>query len=198
MQEGEIMPVGSLERVKVDVRFLAASNRNLAEMVEAGDFRKDLYYRLNVIEISLPPLRGRSQDIPLLAEHFLQKYSREQGVAPKVLGKPAMRKLLKHRWPGNVRELENVIRRALIVSSGPVIKAHDIDISRPLSANISGRSDLFSMSYREAKKVVQSEFQRAYVRRLLSECEGSVSKAAHRAGLSRWAIHQMAKRYGLK
>ncbi len=198
MQDGEIAPVGSAERIKIDVRVLAASNRNIAEMVELGEFRKDLYYRLNVIEIALPPLRERREDIPLLAEHFLQKYSRGERAEPKALGKPAMRKLLKYRWPGNVRELVNVIRRAMIVSSGRVINASEIDLRRGVSPNSSRRPDLLSMSYHEAKKIVQSEFQRAYVRRLLSECGGSVSRAARRAGLSRSAIHQMAKRYGLK
>ncbi len=198
MQDGEIAPVGSAERIKIDVRVLAASNRNIAEMVELGEFRKDLYYRLNVIEIALPALRERREDIPLLAEHFLQKYSRGERAEPKALGKPAMRKLLKYRWPGNVRELENVIRRAMIVSSGRVINASEIDLRRGVSPNSSRRPDLLSMSYHEAKKIVQSEFQRAYVRRLLSECGGSVSRAARRAGLSRSAIHQMAKRYGLK
>jgi len=207
MQDGEVLPVGSSERIKIDTRFLAASNRELVEMVELGEFRKDLYYRLNVIEIILPPLRDRKEDIPLLAEHFLRKYHREQRwgdpwpwkeSAPKSLSKPAMRKLVKYRWPGNVRELENVIRRALIVSSGPVIKENQINLKGPVLLNISGRPDLLSMRYRDAKKIVQSQFQRAYVKRLLSECGGSVSKAASRAGLSRQGLHQMAKRYGLK
>jgi len=198
MQDGEVVPVGSSERIKVDVRFLAASNRNLREMVDSGDFRKDLYYRLNVVEMTLPPLRERREDIPLLAHHFLQKYSREQGIAPKILAKAAMNKLLKHTWPGNVRELENVIQRALIVSSGPVIKANEIDLSKATSPNVSSRPDLLSMKYHEAKMLVQSEFQRAYVRHILLECNGSMSKAARRCGLSRRGIHKLSKRYGLK
>ncbi len=167
-------------------------------MVESGEFRKDLYYRLNVIEITLPPLRQRRQDIPLLAEYFLRKYGREQGMAPKTLSKPAMRKLLKYRWPGNVRELENVIRRALIVSSGPLVKANEVDLRKPILLNMSRRPDLLSMGYHEAKRVVQHEFQKAYVRRLLAECGGSVSRAASRAGVSRQTFHQMAKKFGLK
>ncbi len=198
MQDGEILPVGSSDRIKIDVRLLAASNRDLRAMVESGEFRKDLYFRLNVIEITLAPLRGRKEDIPLLAEHFLQKYRREREATPKMLGKPAMTKLLKYRWPGNVRELENVIRRALIVSSGRVITASEIDLRKPVLPNVSRRPDLLSMSYREAKGIVQSEFQRAYLTSLLSECGGSVSKAASRAGLSRQAVHQMAKKHGLK
>jgi DNA-binding NtrC family response regulator len=198
MQEGEIVPVGGSERVKIDVRFLAACNQNLWEMVESGEFRTDLYYRLNVIEVTIPPLRERTGDISLLAEHLLHKYCGEQRVARKVLGKAAVGKLVKHNWPGNVRELENVIRRAVIVSRGRVIKANDIDLRRSISPNLSGRAYLLSMPYREAKKIIESEFQKAYLRRLLLACGGSVSKAAKRAGLSRQAIHQMAKRYGLK
>lgn len=198
MQEGEVVPVGGTERVKVDVRVLAASNRNLWEMVELGEFRRELYYRLNVIEMTIPPLRDRKGDIALLAEHFLDKYCREEGVEQKVLGRPAARKLLRYNWPGNVRELENVIRRAVIVSSGKVVKASDIDLKRAVPADVSGRSDLLSMSYREAKKIVQGEFQKAYLRRMLSESGGSVLKVADRAGLSRQAVHEMLRKHGLK
>lgn len=198
MQDGEILPVGSSERIKIDVRILAASNRNLGDMVESGEFRKDLYYRLNVIEITLPPLRERGEDIPLLVEYFLQKYNREEGTERKVISKPAMAKLLKYTWPGNVRELENVVRRALIISRGRVVKVNEIELRGPGRPNISERPDLLSMRYRDAKRIVHSEFQRAYVKRLLSDCGGNVSKAANRAGLSRQALHQMAKQYGLK
>ncbi len=198
MEEGEIMPVGSSERVQVDVRFLAASNRDLWEMVGLGEFRRELYYRLNVIEITLPPLRERQEDIPLLAEHFMKKYTGEHGVGRKKLGRPALSKLVSYRWPGNVRELENVIRRAVIVSRGKVIPAKDIDLKGTFTPNIGSRPDLLSMPYREAKGVIESEFQRAYLKRLLSESNGNVARAAERAGLSRQAVHEMAKRYGLK
>jgi two-component system response regulator AtoC len=198
MQEGEVVPVGGTERVKVDVRVLAASNRNLWEMVELGEFRRELYYRLNVIEMTIPPLRDRKADIALLTEHFLERYCREQGVEQKALGRPAARKLLGYNWPGNVRELENVIRRAVIVSSGKVIKASDIDLKRAVPADVSGRSDLLSMPYREAKKVIEGEFQKAYLRRMLSELGGSISKVADRAGLSRQAVHEMLRKHGLK
>ncbi len=198
MQDGEILPVGSSQRIKIDVRVLAASNRNLADMVASGEFRKDLFYRLNVIEISLPALRERREDIPALVEHFLRKYGQDQGMKGKAIGKPAWRVLLKYSWPGNVRELENVVRRALIMSRGRVIRAEDIQLKEPGRPNLSSRPDLLSMKYRDAKSHVQSEFQKAYVQRILSECGGNISRAAARAGLSRQALHQMAKQYGLK
>jgi len=198
MEGGEIMPVGSSERVRIDVRFLAACNRDLWEMVASEEFRKDLYYRLNVIEINVPPLRERKDDIPLLAEHFLNKYSKEHGAERKSLGRPAMRRLLNYRWPGNVRELENVIRRAVIVSKSEVIPARDINLKGIFSPNISGRTDWLSMPYHQAKRAIESEFQRAYLKRLLSKSGGSVSRAAQRSGLSRQAVHQMAKKHGLK
>jgi len=197
MQDGEILPVGSSERLTIDVRFLAASNRNLWEMVELGEFRRDLYYRLNVIEMTIPPLRQRKEDIPLLAEHFLEKLCREQGVRQKVLGQPAARKLLRHNWPGNVRELENVIRRAVIVSSSRVVKADDLDLKQSSPAGISARAALLSMRYHEAKRIIESEFQKAFLRRLLAESGGSISNAAERAGLSRQAVHEMLRRHGL-
>jgi DNA-binding NtrC family response regulator len=198
MEEGEILPVGSSERVKIDVRFLAASNRDLWEMVASGEFRRELYYRLNVIEITLPPLRERKEDIPLLAEHFLDKHCQEHRVERKSLGRPALAKLLNYRWPGNVRELENVIRRAVIVSKRNVIQAREIDLKGTFTPHIAGRTDLLSMPYRQAKRVMESEFQRAYLKRLLSESGGNMAKAAKRAGLSRQAVHEMTKRCGLK
>jgi len=198
MEEGEIMPVGSTERVKVDVRFLAASNRDLWEMVLSDEFRKELYYRLNVIEIDVPPLRDRKEDIPLLTEHFLRKHCGDLGVQQKSVGKAALRKLLGHRWPGNVRELENVIRRAIILSKGPVILARDVQLQRSFSASASERADLLSMPYHRAKGVVEREFQKAYVSRLLSRSGGKMKEAAQRSGLSRQSIHQIAKRHGLK
>ncbi len=198
MQEGEIVPVGSSERVKIDVRFLAASNRNLWEMVQLGEFRKDLYYRLSVIEITVPPLRERIDDIPLLAEHFLRRFSEEHGVEPKGLATLSLRKLLRYNWPGNIRELENVIRRAVIVSRGKAVNPKDIELRPSVSPSFPGSAELLSMPYREAKKVVENEFQKAYLRGLLSRCGGSVSEAAKRARLSRQTIHDMVRTHGLK
>jgi DNA-binding NtrC family response regulator len=120
LQEGTFTPVGSTEQRKVDVRVIAATNRNLREMVDAGTFREDLYYRLNVINIRVPPLRERKEDIPLLAEHFLVKES-EKGGPKKMLTKRALEKLYDYVWPGNVRELQNVVERCVVLAEGDEI-----------------------------------------------------------------------------
>ena len=118
MQEKEFIPLGSVSSIKVDVRIIAATNIDLMELVRRGTFREDLYYRLNVISIRLPPLRDRKEDIPLLVEHFLEKYSLENHKRVERLSEEAMQVLMNHMWPGNVRELENVIERAVVLSTG--------------------------------------------------------------------------------
>ena len=120
LQEKEVRPVGATHRVPIRARIVAATNRDLAAMVECGTFRKDLFYRLNVVKLQLPALRNRREDIPLLAAHFLDRISREQGVK-FTLSDEALRTIMEHDWPGNVRELENAIERACALSSGPVL-----------------------------------------------------------------------------
>ena len=125
LQEKEVRPVGATHRVAINVRILAATNRNLAAMVEQGRFRKDLYYRLSVVNLRIPPLRERKQDIPLLAAHFLERMSRETGTT-HTLSDDALRTMVEYEWPGNVRELEHSIDRACTLSSGPVVHLGDL------------------------------------------------------------------------
>jgi DNA-binding NtrC family response regulator len=121
IQEGEFRPVGSDAHVQVNVRLLAASHRDLEAMVRKGEFREDLYYRVNVLTVSLPPLRERRDDIPLLVDHFLQKFSKELGKELRRVSPEAMALLENHHWPGNIRELENVIERAVVLGAGDVL-----------------------------------------------------------------------------
>ncbi len=125
LQEKEVRPVGANHRIAINVRILAATNRDLSGMVEQGRFRKDLYYRLSVVNLRIPPLRERKQDIPLLANHFLERMARETGV-PHTLSDDALRTLMEYEWPGNVRELENSLDRACTLSSGPILHLGDL------------------------------------------------------------------------
>ena len=125
LQEKEIRPVGATHRVPINVRILAATNRDLATMVEQGRFRKDLFYRLNVVSLRIPPLRDRREDIPPLVAHFLDRVKRKGG-QPPMLSDAALRTMMEYSWPGNVRELENSIERACALSSGPVLHAGDL------------------------------------------------------------------------
>jgi len=136
VQEREVEPVGGERKEKIDVRFLAATNRDLGRLIAEGKFREDLYYRLNVVEIRLPPLRERADDVPFLAEHFLEKWSKAHGRAVEGFGPQAMRALQAYAWPGNVRELENVMERAVLLCRSGLI-----EISHLPAAIISGGVD---------------------------------------------------------
>jgi len=121
LQDRRFMQLGGVQEIQVDVRIIAATNVDLRQAVRDGRFREDLFYRLNVISIDLPPLRSRREDIPLLATHFLKHYAEENGVSPRTLAADALRALIDYDWPGNVRELENAIERGVVLSSGPII-----------------------------------------------------------------------------
>jgi len=196
LQEREVKPLGSPKNVKVNVRVLASTNRNLKELMSQGTFREDLYYRLNVISIHLPPLRERQEDIPLLAGRFLKKYSLEYGKEGIKLAPGVMDELLRNEWPGNVRELENTIRRAIILCRGPVITLSELG---PEAQNdCLGTENLKDLSYREAKSRILERFNREYLSVILSENQGNVTHAARKCGLERQAFQQILRRYGVK
>lgn len=191
LQEKEYRPLGSPLINQADVRIIAATNVDLKEKAAEGSFRKDLYYRLNVGSLHLPSLRERKADIPLLAEHFLETYSRQYGRGTLSLSREAISKLVDYDWPGNVRELENVIQRALIRSTSPVLSARDIDIPEP-SANVRKES------FHEAKAIIVKEFERNYIRKTLAANNGNISQAAKEAGLHRASFWKLMKRHQLQ
>ena len=217
LQEGEIKRVGSNETRVVDVRVIAATNIDLTEKIAAGRFREDLYYRLNVIAISLPPLRERHEDIPLLAQHFLRKYARQTGKEVQRMSPEALSALTAFAWPGNVRQLENAIERAVVLCSGDEVTLADLpddvgggerarfgassESSRVLkldaaSALDSVASTLADLPYPEAKKRLMREFDRAYAAQLLERAGGNVSEAARLAGLDRSNFRRVLRRHG--
>src|SRR6185312_5298510 len=140
LQERELERVGGNETIKVDVRVVSATNRNLEKMIEEGEFREDLYYRLNVFPINLPPLRDRLEDLPVLVTHFISKFARQMGTVPAGAASEAMSKLREYNWPGNVRELENIVERAMILAKGGPLQATHLDFGKRSvpSANQSG------------------------------------------------------------
>jgi transcriptional regulator with GAF, ATPase, and Fis domain/serine/threonine protein kinase len=186
LQEREVRPVGGTRDVAVDVRVLAATNRDLAAMVAAGSFRQDLFYRLCVVAITLPPLRERREDLPLLAAHLLDRAAADLGVPARPLSRAALARLGTHDWPGNVRELENALRAALLLGSGSEIGAEDL-VLRPAPAP--GRSGAAG-SLRDQ--------QREAVDQALREAGGRVALAARRLGVSRVTLYRWIKTYGLR
>ncbi|PIS11232.1 MAG: nitrogen fixation protein NifA [Bdellovibrio sp. CG10_big_fil_rev_8_21_14_0_10_47_8] len=195
LQEGTFTPVGATEQRKVDVRIIAATNRNLKEMVEQGTFREDLYYRLNVINLRVPPLRERKEDIPLLAEFFLQKSTESTGLAKRALTKRALEKLYDYPWPGNVRELQNEMER-LVVLSGEDTKILPEMLS-PKIMEIADKSKVQGARLQGKLKDALEELERDMIREGLRRTGWNKSKLAKELGISRAGLIMKVEKYGL-
>jgi len=198
LQEKEIKPLGQTKSIRVDVRVIASTNRDLKEKIRKQEFRGDLFYRLNVLTVHMPPLRERKEDIPLLAEHFLRYYCKEFGKPHKSLSPELMDLLLKKNWEGNVRELENIINRAILLSTGDLIKPYEIGWTpEPADSCVVGR-EIHGMHYKEAKEEVLHRFHAEYLGELLRRNGGNVTHSARECGLERQALQQILRRYGIK
>lgn len=191
LQEGEARPVGGTRSIKINVRLLAATNRSLKEAIAKKTFREDLYYRLAVMPIMIPPLRGRLDDIPLLTDHFIQKYTAQNGKGHMTLSKEASELLLRMPWKGNVRELENVIERGVLVSQGSEISLESLLIEEEIhSLGVTSCPSLFS-STQEARSRVEKE----RIIESLQQHNGNKSMAARSLGISRASFYNKLKRY---
>lgn len=191
LQEGEYRPVGASEFIQADVRLLAACNRPLMELVQEGRFREDLYYRLNVLKVELPPLRDRGNDIILLARHFLDEVVRDEGLPPKELSAASLRTLLSYGFPGNVRELRNLIERAAVLATSDLLEPDDLFLT--VEPPRSGPGEWFDLPLRRAKE----EFQTHYLEQLLARHDGVVAHAAAEAGITRESLHRLLKKLGM-
>jgi two-component system response regulator AtoC len=199
LQEHEFERVGSNTPIKVDVRVIAATNRNLADDVAEGSFREDLYYRLNVIALELPPLRERMDDVPLLVEHFLQKYRSDSPTGNPRISEEALQKLMGYDYPGNVRELENVVHRAIILARGLVITPQHI-----LFTGAPGKRD-GEIDGHIAEKVamgvtlkdIVAEAERHAIEAALEQTGGNRTQAAKQLGIYRRLLYAKMKEYGL-
>jgi two-component system response regulator GlrR len=192
LQEGEYRPVGSNGVQRADVRVISASNHKLSDLVARGAFRQDLYFRLNVLTLELPPLRERRDDIAALALHFLRRFAAQfqrpvTGLAPR-----ALQKLLLHDWPGNVRELKHVIERAVLLAAGPTLAAEDIDLGGHPDASADADS------FRVAKARVIEHFERSFIEHLLAAHGGNVTHAAQAARKNRRAFFELMRKYRIE
>jgi len=200
LQEGEIRRVGGTEPIAVDVRVVAATNRDLEAEVRAARFREDLYFRINVVTIRLPPLRERPGDIPLLVEHFLHKYASREGRSEAGIGPEAAAALKRHSFPGNVRELENTIERALALSKDGFILASDLPkeiaaLTRPQAAAAAPAGDGSAGSLIEDRPTLQ-ELERRYIELILRETGGNKKRAAELLGIDRRTLYRTLEREG--
>ncbi|WP_427980256.1 sigma 54-interacting transcriptional regulator [Agarivorans sp.] len=186
LQEREVRPVGSTKNIAVDVRIVSASHQDLYQAVQQQQFREDLYYRLNVVELALPPLVKRREDIPLLVHHFSQQIAERQGVPLKTYSPEAMSALVAARWPGNVRQLMNVVEQTNALSTGPLIPAQLVQQA------LREKAELVSFSQ------ARDEFERGYLARLLRLTQGNVSQAARLAMRNRTEFYKLLERHHLR
>jgi DNA-binding NtrC family response regulator len=184
LEEKEVRPLGDTRSRPVDVRIISTTNRNIQPMIQESHFREDLYYRLKVIDIELPPLRTRKEDIPLLVRHFISKFGRGEKKSVSEISKDAMEVLLNHSWPGNVRELENVIQRAITLSRQDTISPEDL----PSCLVEEKESNLVQQAFQQ--KYTMAQLEKEYIRKVLIEVGGNKSKAAEILGYDRKTLYR--------
>jgi DNA-binding NtrC family response regulator len=190
LQERSFERLGSNAKIDVNIRLICATNRNLSEMVQQGKFREDLYYRLNVVQMHLPPLRERHDDIPLLAQHFLHDFSERFKKKAKRFSQPALRALEEYGWPGNVRELENAVQRAVVLSEGPTVDVWQL----PAAIRSGCEVPQFNQSYEEEVR----QFKRRLVLRTLKECGWRKAESARTLGVARGYLHRLIAQLGIQ
>jgi len=196
LQEKKFERVGGNRLIPTDVRVLAATNKDLEKEMEAGRFRQDLFYRLNVIPLRIPPLRERKKDIPMLVDRFLKDFAFKEGEPEKQVAEEVMDVLMSHHWPGNVRELKNIIERLIITTPTTDISKCDLSpLFEERKAEIPPSGlEITSDSFRGAKQ----DFERQYIIRKLREFDGNISRTAEAIGLERSHLHKKIKGYGLE
>ena len=192
LQEGTLNRIGSSKPTTVDVRVISATNKDLEKMTEEGGFREDLFYRINIVQLRIPPLRERRKDIKVLAEHFLEKFSAERGIREMQFSSEAMKAILSYDWPGNVRELENAIERAVVMGDGTRIMVDDLPI-RKTAVELEEGIEV-GMTLKEAQDVFRKEF----VKRTLAHTNGNRKKAAEMMGIQRTYISKLINEFDLE
>ncbi|MFO7885524.1 MAG: sigma-54 dependent transcriptional regulator [Desulfobacteraceae bacterium] len=201
LQEKEIKPLGSNKSVKVDVRIIASTNRDLSRKIEDGEFREDFFYRLNVVAIELPPLRDRVSDIPLISEYLVEKHCKALNKEEKKISARLMERFMAQPWPGNVRELENAIIQGILHCRSDTLTCSDISFDSQTMArdsfDVFSQDKIQNLPYKEVKEKVLTRFNQNYIHAMLSLTNGNVSKAARRCGLERQALQQIMKRFSI-
>lgn len=198
LEESEVRPVGGTRVRRIDMRFIAATNQNLEDRVREGTFRRDLYYRLAVVSIPVPPLRERPTDIPVMARHLLARLSREMGRAGCHFDEAALGVLSAYSWPGNGRELRNVVERAVMLAAGDTVTERDVRPllpKRDVERMLSHERDLCALPYAEAKERAIEEFTKVYLRDKLAAAGGVITKAAENSGIPRQHFSLLMKRF---
>ncbi len=194
LQSHEFKRVGDTKTLHVDLRTIFATNRDLTQLMRAGTFREDLFYRINVVPITIPPLRERNEDIPLLVNHFLRLFSAELGKQVEGFTAEAMQKLMRYDWPGNIRELQNKIKQGIVTATDSLVTERDILLAEGTMAQ---RQVDLAQPFAKLKRKVIAAFESDYLEALLKSCDGNISKAARRAGMHRKNLYLLLKKHGL-
>jgi DNA-binding NtrC family response regulator len=199
LQEKQLERVGGNQPIDVDVRIISATNQDIKEKIKCGDFRIELFYRLNVVPIHIPPLRERIEDIPLLANHFIREFNKNFNKHILKITTQALSQLMQHAWPGNVRELENVLERAFVTTEGEtidtIILSHDIQQRATLNALPGANIDI---PFKVARAMVEKRFEKTYLSEALERYEGNVSKTAKETGINPRTLWRKIKIYELE
>ena len=200
IQEQEFERVGGLQTIKVDVRLITATNRNLFEDVREGRFREDLYYRLNVIPAHLPALRERREDIPVLVDYFLEKFNRKLDRSVKRVDEQVMSLLVRYRWPGNIRELENLVERMILMAGGDTIVPADLpsELKTIIETDEAAQTDVQQKSFKDTMKTHMEDVEKQMIVNVLAECGNNVTRAAKQLGLSRKGLQLKMTKYKLR
>jgi two-component system response regulator AtoC len=195
VQERKIRRVGGTKEIDIDVRLVAASSTSLEESVRQGQFRADLFHRLNVARLDLPPLRERAEDIPILASHFVERYAQEMGRGRVSVSPEVMEILVGYSWPGNVRELQNILKRTLAWAKGGTLTVEDLPDE--VVAQAGERRPLAGTGFFALREQRMAAFEKEYLRALLERCQGEVSAAAREAELPRGTLYRLFKKHDL-
>ncbi|MDE1888856.1 MAG: sigma-54-dependent Fis family transcriptional regulator [Planctomycetota bacterium] len=192
LQEQKFERLGGAETLAVDVRIISATHRDLEEEIEEGKFREDLYYRIKVVNIKLPPLRHKKEDIPLLANRFLEYFSKKHQKRVLSISNEAMKLLISYNWPGNVRQLKNVIESAVVLANGEILDTVELpeEIRHPENNTATLKNIDYSLSFRDAKKMLVENFERDFIKKKLDECDGNVSRTADALDMHRQNLQQ--------
>ena len=198
LQEKEVKPLGVSRPIKVDVRIIASTNQILKEKIKKGEFREDFYYRLNVLPVELPSLLEHNEDIPLIANHLLEKHCLKMNQPKKRLSGDLIRIFMNMPWEGNVREMENLIMRGILFSTSDTINPQDVGVTGQERSQLLTTTGLSGMPYRQAKEQTLEQFNHTFIGELLTLNQGNVTQAAKQCGLERQALQQIMKRFGIK
>jgi DNA-binding NtrC family response regulator len=202
LQEGEVRPLGQSNNIKIDVRVIASTNQPLEEKIKAGEFREDLFYRLNVVTIKMPPLRELGEDIERIAGAFLERYSIQYNAKDLVFSPRTLKYMLSYNWPGNVRELQNAVKRAVILRTGNVIELEDMQPPKICIAEgeqcCKEIGQYLNLPYKDAKEAVITAFSTSYLTHILKATNGNVTAAAKTSGIERQALQRIIRRYNIK